>query len=53
IDEVIHRYRQGEVPLVVPLTLIRHYIEQEGNEYIRMQCYLQPYPDKLGLANRI
>ena len=53
IDEVIHRYRQGEVPLIVPLTLLKHYIEQKGTEYIRMQYYLQPYPDDLGLANRI
>lgn len=51
IAQVIHRYRLGEVPLIVPLTLLKHYIEQEGNEYIRMQRYLQPYPDSLGLAN--
>lgn len=53
IAEVINRYRVGEVPLVVPLVLLKHYIEREGSDYIRMQRYLQPYPDDLGLANNV
>lgn len=53
IAEIILRYRREEIPLVVPLMLLKHYIEQEGTRYVRMQRYLQPYPAELGLANRI
>jgi uncharacterized protein YbgA (DUF1722 family)/uncharacterized protein YbbK (DUF523 family) len=53
ISATIHRYRDGDIPLVVPLTLLKHYIEQHGNTYIRTQRYLQPYPDKLGLQNKL
>lgn len=53
ILDTIHRYRQAEVPLVVPLTLLSHYIDQAGSDYIRAQRYLQPYPQSLGLTNAI
>ena len=53
IHEVILKYHRGEIPLNTPLTLLRHYISQGGSEYIRTQRYLQPYPERLGLANRI
>ncbi len=53
IVEVIERYRRGEVNLATPLTLIHHYIDQYGSEYIRNQRYLQPYPAVLGLSNQL
>ena len=53
IDTVIAQYRQGEVNLATPLTLLSHYIQQSGSEYIRMQRYLAPYPATLGLGNRV
>ena len=53
IHEVILKYHRGEIPLSTPLTLLKHYIKQDGSEYIRTQRYLQPYPERLGLANRI
>ncbi|MGC1507752.1 DUF523 and DUF1722 domain-containing protein [Ketobacter sp.] len=53
IESIIHQYRQGIVPLVAPLTLLNHYIRQYGNDYIRSQYYLSPYPESLGLANRL
>lgn len=53
INEVILKYHRGEIPLTTPLTLLKHYIKQDGSEYIRAQRYLQPYPERLGLANRI
>lgn len=53
IVSIIHRYRQGQLPLITPMTLLKHYIEQEGNPYIRMQRYLQPYPDDLCLQNHV
>lgn len=53
IHEVILQYHRGEIPLSAPLTLLKHYIKQDGSDYIRAQRYLQPYPERLGLANRI
>lgn len=53
INEVIMQYHRGEIPLNTPLTLLKHYIKQGGNEYIQAQRYLQPYPQRLGLANKI
>ena len=53
IADIIHQYRQGLLPLVAPMTLLKHHIKQTGNDYIRAQRYLQPYPEDLGLTNRI
>lgn len=53
IKETIHKYNGGEIPLVVPLTLLKHYIDQHGDTYIRTQRYLQPYPDSMRLRNKI
>jgi len=53
IADVIFQYRDGEVPLITPLTLLNHYLVQYGNEYIRAQRYLNPYPSALGLASHV
>jgi uncharacterized protein YbgA (DUF1722 family) len=53
IAEVIHKYNQGIVPLITPLTLLNHYLQQYGSDYIRGQRYLEPYPESLGLANKL
>ena len=47
--QVIHDYRQGTLPLLAPITLIRHLIKQYPDPYLEKQCYLNPYPDSLGL----
>lgn len=49
----IERYRCYKLPLITPLTLLAHYIEQHGSDYIRNQRYFDPYPDSLGLRNRV
>ncbi|UTW46297.1 DUF1722 domain-containing protein [bacterium SCSIO 12696] len=53
IADVVNNYRRGQVPLVAPITLLRHHIEQYGCDYIRSQRYLQPYPDDLALRNQV
>jgi len=53
IVDTIEQYRNGIVPLVTPLTLLSHYIDQTGSDYIRAQRYLKPYPEVLGLRNHI
>ncbi len=51
--DVIEQYRQGTVTLIVPLTLLNHYIKQFGSDYISEQAYLNPHPVDLGLRNYI
>jgi uncharacterized protein YbgA (DUF1722 family) len=50
---VIDDYRRGLVPLIVPVTLIRHYINKFQVEYIRDQIYLNPHPKELMLRNHV
>lgn len=53
ILRVFEQYRLGEVNLATPMTLLSHYINQKGSEYIRAQRYLEPYPAHLGLRNQL
>jgi uncharacterized protein YbgA (DUF1722 family)/uncharacterized protein YbbK (DUF523 family) len=47
----IEEYRTGVVPLVVPLTLLRHYVRLHRIDYLAGQIYLDPYPRDLMLRN--
>lgn len=49
LAQQIHDYRQGLVPLVVPLTLIKHYLLVYPLAYLSQQTYLDPYPAQLKL----
>ena len=49
----IEEYRQGLVPLVVPLTLINHHVRIHRVEYLAGQVYLQPHPRELMLRNHV
>jgi len=49
----IEDHRRGIVPLIVPITLIRHHVRQHGVEYLAGQYYLQPHPHELGLRNHV
>lgn len=53
ILRVFEQYRLGEVNLATPMTLLSHYLNQKGSEYIRAQRYLEPYPAHLGLRNQL
>jgi uncharacterized protein YbgA (DUF1722 family)/uncharacterized protein YbbK (DUF523 family) len=53
ILEVIEDHRRGIVPLIVPLTLIRHYVRLLKVEYLSGQTYLDPHPRELMLRNRV
>jgi uncharacterized protein YbgA (DUF1722 family)/uncharacterized protein YbbK (DUF523 family) len=49
----IDEYRRGLVPLVVPLTLIRHYVRIHQVKYLEGQVYLEPHPRELMLRNHV
>lgn len=53
MQRLIGQYRTGVVPLVVPLTLLKHHFSNHPNRYIAGQHYLQPHPEDLGLRNAI
>jgi uncharacterized protein YbgA (DUF1722 family)/uncharacterized protein YbbK (DUF523 family) len=53
LTQSIEAYRRGETPLIVPLTLLRHYFRRHPDPYMEKQVYLRPHPDKLGLRNTI
>jgi len=50
---VIEDYHQELVPLIVPITLIKHYLNKFDVEYIKDQVYLNPHPKELMLRNRV
>ncbi|MBE0664656.1 MAG: DUF1722 domain-containing protein [Chrysiogenales bacterium] len=47
----IETYRQNLVPLIVPLTLLKHYIDKFQQPYLHEQFYLDPHPLELKLRN--
>jgi uncharacterized protein YbgA (DUF1722 family) len=49
--ECVDEYRRGLVPLVVPVTLMRHHVRQHSIEYLAGQSYLYPHPRELMLRN--
>ncbi len=50
---LIEDYRRLLVPLVVPLTLLRHHLERHQVAYVQGQTYLSPHPKELMLRNRV
>lgn len=53
LQELIGQYQQGVVPLVVPLTLLKHHLRNHPDPYLQQQAYLQPHPESLGLRNAV
>jgi uncharacterized protein YbgA (DUF1722 family)/uncharacterized protein YbbK (DUF523 family) len=51
--ETIASYRKGLVPLIVPITLIRHHVRHGGVGYLAGQIYLEPHPAELMLRNHV
>jgi len=49
--EVIEQFRAGLIPLVVPVTLFRHYVRKYDEPYLARQTYLNPHPTELNLRN--
>lgn len=49
----IEDYRRGLVPLVVPVTLLRHHVRACKIPYLAGQTYLEPHPRELMLRNHV
>lgn len=50
---IIEDYRNGLVPLIVPITLVRHYVRSFDIAYLKGQVYLEPHPKELMLRNHV
>jgi uncharacterized protein YbgA (DUF1722 family)/uncharacterized protein YbbK (DUF523 family) len=52
--ELLEDYRLGRVPLIVPITLLKHHIRRhEVPDWVHRQVYLNPYPEELMLRNQL
>jgi uncharacterized protein YbgA (DUF1722 family)/uncharacterized protein YbbK (DUF523 family) len=51
--EVFEGYRQEFVPLVVPITLVNHYVRKYNEPYLKKQTYLNPHPVELKLRTHV
>lgn len=51
--ETIEDYRNGLLPLIVPVTLLRHHVKLHEVPYLSEQLYLEPHPKELMLRNHV
>ena len=51
--EVFEQYRLELVPLMVPITLINHYVRKYDQPYLKQQTYLNPHPMELKLRTHV
>ncbi|MDR9501540.1 MAG: DUF523 and DUF1722 domain-containing protein [Desulfurivibrionaceae bacterium] len=51
LQEIIEQYHRELVPLIVPVTLINHYVRKYRVDYLARQHYLSPHPIELKLRN--
>ena len=51
--EVFDQYRHEYVPLIVPITLINHFVRKYDQQYLQMQTYLNPHPVELKLRTHV
>jgi len=53
LTTAIDDYRKGLLPLIVPLTLLRHHARRQERTYLLEQVYLSPHPHELMLLNHV
>jgi len=51
--EIIDNYHKGILPLIVPVTLLNHYVRKYNEPYLKTQYYLNPHPLELMLRNHV
>ncbi len=53
LSTLIDQYHQGLIPLIVPATLLNHYVRKFQEPYLARQFYLNPHPLELMLRNHV
>jgi uncharacterized protein YbgA (DUF1722 family)/uncharacterized protein YbbK (DUF523 family) len=51
--DIIEMYRKEMIPLIVPITLLKHYVRKYDQPYLKDQYYLNPHPLELQLRNHV
>ena len=51
--EVIENYHKELIPLIVPISLLNHYVRKYDETYLKKQYYLNPHPVELMLRNHV
>lgn len=51
--DTIDKYAQGQLPLIVPITLLKHYFRVHPDTYVEQSYYLSAHPSELALLNNI
>ncbi len=51
--DIFQQYRNEYVPLIVPITLINHYVRKYEQPYLKKQTYLNPHPLELKLRTHV
>jgi len=51
--EILRQYHEQILPLIVPITLLKHYVRKYEQEYLKSQSYLNPHPLELMLRNHV
>lgn len=51
--ELLDAYRLGKLPLIVPITMLKHHLRRFPHPYIEQQYYMSPYPEELMLRNSL
>lgn len=50
---IIGNYRAQQIPLIVPITLLNHFVRKYDQAYLKQQVYLNPHPLELQLRNHV
>jgi len=53
VANLVEEYGRGLLPLIVPITLVRHHVARLHLDYLAGQVYLEPHPKELMLRNRV
>jgi len=53
LQDLFDRYHRNQLPLIVPVTMLNHYILKYDQPYLLRQTYLHPHPDELCLRNHV
>ena len=51
--EIFSQYQNERIPLIVPITLLNHYVRKYDQPYLKQQTYLNPHPLELKLRNHV
>ena len=51
--DIIASYSKAYLPLIVPITLINHYVRKYDQPYLKGQVYLNPHPMELQIRNHV